>query len=471
MTSVPSCPDGPLARPVHRPRGCTVVTSDIGSRRDGRGKAGIREVADPLVDPRQGRGGPGSPYDGTDRRPSLAERGAMRLPTRPLAPVTTTTGLVESRGGHDSTMSGTCSAGRRRGADVRAFALLADEAEELDGAGAGGSEPVRGAGVELRGLAGLEDEVVLAEDQAERAVEDVDPVIALVGAQVGLGVVASGREDELVGLDSAGSAGERQDDRAVAAGDRAQVDAGVAGGRRVDELVEGDPVGASERQQLLERGAPQAGLEPGQRAGGDAGLRGEVGERDVAAQAKAASASVRRRRACGPCLRPFRRQFAIRQHRFAHLPLWREAYMLAGCRDARIRQGLLGAALAGSRRWSGSMAGNPPNPYLARETATWSRARHWMPGAEAAPKRSGWRPSGWQVTAADISSRALARAAERAAPSEPRRARAVGRGGSERLGARARSSTWSRPTTPTRRCRSWSSTTASPDGWLPAARC
>jgi hypothetical protein len=46
-------------------------------------------------------------------------------------------------------------------------------------------------------------------------------------------------------------------------------------------------VGAGERKQLLERGTPQARLEPGQGAGGDAGLRREVGERDVAMQPKA----------------------------------------------------------------------------------------------------------------------------------------------------------------------------------------
>jgi hypothetical protein len=171
--------------------------------------------------------------------------------------------------------------------DVRAFALFPDETQKLDGTGAGGPEPVRGARVELRGLPGLEDEVVLPEYEAERSVEDVGPVVALVGAQVGFGVVASGREDELVGLDSSGPAGQRQDDRAVAAGDGAQIDAGVAGRRRIDEIVECDPVGASKRKQLLKRGTSQARLEPGQGAGGDAGLLREVGERDVAMQPKA----------------------------------------------------------------------------------------------------------------------------------------------------------------------------------------
>lgn len=67
-------------------------------------------------------------------------------------------------------------------ADVCAFALFADEAEELDGSCAGGSEPVGGAGVEFGGLAGSEDEVVMSEDEAEFAAEDEGPVVAFVGA-------------------------------------------------------------------------------------------------------------------------------------------------------------------------------------------------------------------------------------------------------------------------------------------------
>jgi hypothetical protein len=63
--------------------------------------------------------------------------------------------------------------------------LPADEVEVFDGAGAGGAEPVRGAGVELGGFPGFEVEVVFFQDQLECAVEDVDPVVALVGAQVG----------------------------------------------------------------------------------------------------------------------------------------------------------------------------------------------------------------------------------------------------------------------------------------------
>ena len=51
------------------------------------------------------------------------------------------------------------------GADVGAFAVAADEAEKLDRAGAGGAEPVRGAGVELGRLPGVQGEVPVAEHQ------------------------------------------------------------------------------------------------------------------------------------------------------------------------------------------------------------------------------------------------------------------------------------------------------------------
>lgn len=139
--------------------------------------------------------------------------------------------------------------------DVGALALFPDEAEEFHGAGAGGAEPVRGAGVELRGFAGLEHEVVFAENETERAVEDVDPVVAFVCTQVRLLFIFSRREDELVGLDSSRPARERQDRRPVCARDGSQVDARVAGSWRIKELVEVDPVHAGEWKQLFQRGS------------------------------------------------------------------------------------------------------------------------------------------------------------------------------------------------------------------------
>lgn len=165
--------------------------------------------------------------------------------------------------------------------------MPADEAEELHGAGAGGGEPVRGAGVEFGGLAGLEREVVLSEDEAEGAVQDVDPVVALVGAEVRLGIVTAGGEHEFVGLDTTRSAGQRQDDGAVGAGDGPEHDAGVAGGRGVHEVVEGDSVEAREREQLLKGRTAESGFEAREGARRDAGFAGEFGEGDVATLPKA----------------------------------------------------------------------------------------------------------------------------------------------------------------------------------------
>jgi len=141
---------------------------------------------------------------------------------------------------------------------------------------------VRGASVELGGLAGFEDQVEFAEDESESAVEDEGPVVALVGSQVGLGVVAPGRQHELVGLDAPRPPCQREDGPAVAGAHRPQVDTRIAGRRCVDELVESHAVGAGQGQQLFQRGTSEPGLKPGQRAGGDACLLGEVAQGDVA---------------------------------------------------------------------------------------------------------------------------------------------------------------------------------------------
>jgi SAM-dependent methyltransferase len=65
----------------------------------------------------------------------------------------------------------------------------------------------------------------------------------------------------------------------------------------------------------------------------------------------------------------------------------------------------------------GSMGGNPPNPYLARETSELAPGTALDAGSGAGAEAIwlAWR--GWQVTAVDISSEALARAAERATAS------------------------------------------------------
>src|SRR5712664_3003081 len=118
----------------------------------------------------------------------------------------------------------------RAGAQVGALSFAAEQAEELDGLPAGGAEPVRDAGVELGRLAGRERQVVLAEHQAETAVEHVDPLVALVCPRVGIAapVPAIGGNDQLVCLDAARPLRQR-DHRHALPGRGAQVDTGIGG--------------------------------------------------------------------------------------------------------------------------------------------------------------------------------------------------------------------------------------------------
>jgi hypothetical protein len=57
------------------------------------------------------------------------------------------------------------------------------------------------------------------------------------------------------------------------------MDTRVSGGWGIDELVEGDPVGAGQRKQQLERRSARAGLQPGEGTHRDAGDRRYVNER------------------------------------------------------------------------------------------------------------------------------------------------------------------------------------------------
>lgn len=51
----------------------------------------------------------------------------------------------------------------RAGADVQALTLGAEKGQQFGGLAPGAAKPVRGASIELSDLAGLQDEVVLAE--------------------------------------------------------------------------------------------------------------------------------------------------------------------------------------------------------------------------------------------------------------------------------------------------------------------
>ncbi|MFI5606851.1 class I SAM-dependent methyltransferase [Amycolatopsis sp. NPDC051903] len=63
------------------------------------------------------------------------------------------------------------------------------------------------------------------------------------------------------------------------------------------------------------------------------------------------------------------------------------------------------------RHWSGSTGVAPPNPYLARETSELKPGTALDAGCGAGAEARWLAGRGWQVTAADISSEALARAA------------------------------------------------------------
>jgi SAM-dependent methyltransferase len=65
----------------------------------------------------------------------------------------------------------------------------------------------------------------------------------------------------------------------------------------------------------------------------------------------------------------------------------------------------------------GSMAGNPPNPYLVRELGGLGPGTALDAGCGVGAEAIWLAATGWRVTAVDISSEALARARERAAGS------------------------------------------------------
>ena len=168
-----------------------------------------------------------------------------------------------------------------------AFALGAEQAEEFDRFGSGGAEPVWHACVELGRLARYEHQILLAEDEPQPSIEDIQPFVALMGLGIGFAPAAAGRDNEFVCLDATGSAGQGQHGDS-AAGDRAQMDARISGGWGADEFVERDAVGPGQREQQFEGRPAGTGLEPGQGADRDAGRCRQVSERGVALSAQRA---------------------------------------------------------------------------------------------------------------------------------------------------------------------------------------
>lgn len=135
--------------------------------------------------------------------------------------------------------------------NVRAFAVLPDETEELNRTGAGSAKPVRYASVELDNFARAEKKIMLAEDEAKCSVEDVDPIVPLMDAKIGLVVVLTRWKHELVGLRSSLPACEGENDRTIVTLDRPQVYPWIARAGRVDKVIERDTMRASQRKQLL----------------------------------------------------------------------------------------------------------------------------------------------------------------------------------------------------------------------------
>ena len=106
----------------------------------------------------------------------------------------------------------------RSNTQVHTLALRAEEAQDLHRPIAGASEPMRRAGVELRGLARLHHQIVLGDHETQTPAQHLQPLVALMGARV--------------------------------------VDQKAA-----DDLVERDLVGACDREQQLQCRAPQPCLE------------------------------------------------------------------------------------------------------------------------------------------------------------------------------------------------------------------
>ena len=160
------------------------------------------------------------------------------------------------------------------------------DAEDLDRVVALGAEPVRQPGVELVDLARAHRDVVLAEDQPQPAREDVQPLVALVDAQL---AVALGWNDDLPHLHGARLLREREDQPALPPA-WSEPDPGIADLGCADELVERNLMGLGQREKQLEARLPLAALEAGERALRDPGRRREGRQRDAASPSQPSQA-------------------------------------------------------------------------------------------------------------------------------------------------------------------------------------
>jgi hypothetical protein len=182
---------------------------------------------------------------------------------------------------------------------VNPFALRAEDAQQFHRLQARVGDHVRDAGVELGCLAGGEDEVPVAQGEAEPAGDHVEPFVALVAAAVQLAWRGSARvrarlDDQLEDRGPAWVAGKRQPGRARAV-NRPRVDPRVARHRGAHELVQRDMVCPRDRQQQLERGPALPGFESRQGADRDLGALGQLLQGDTVLLAQGAQTRADRR--------------------------------------------------------------------------------------------------------------------------------------------------------------------------------
>lgn len=159
-----------------------------------------------------------------------------------------------------------------------AFALPAEQAEDLDWFGAGGAEPVRHASVEFGSFARCEHQIVFAKDEPQTSIEHVQPLIAFVNLRLGFPPAAASLDHELERLDPARPPRQGHHSHAVPGGHGPQVDARVCSRGRVDEFIERHVMRSREREQEFESRAAVTRLQSGQCAYGYARRRREVGE-------------------------------------------------------------------------------------------------------------------------------------------------------------------------------------------------
>ncbi|EMQ97747.1 hypothetical protein ADIAG_03127 [Paeniglutamicibacter gangotriensis Lz1y] len=141
---------------------------------------------------------------------------------------------------------------------MHAFALWAEEAEELHALRVCPAKPVRSVRIELGCLAGGKYQVVVPEAQPKVPLEHVEPFVALVGRQLGIGIRLACRNHVFECLQSStGAAAQRQDSHAMS-GNWLDVDAWIPGCRGANQIVQRHAVGASQWQKLFQGGAALA---------------------------------------------------------------------------------------------------------------------------------------------------------------------------------------------------------------------